>query len=51
MMNLSSTPNVWRGRSADKKQGSDGFVSTVAEPEFVDYTALRVYKQMIEARV
>jgi len=45
------TPIVWRGRSADKKQGSDGFVSTVAEPEFVNYTALRVYKQMIEEGV
>ena len=44
-------PDVWRGRSADKKQGSDGFVSTVAEPEFVNYTALRVYKQMIEEGV
>jgi len=44
-------PKVWRGRSADKKQGSDGFVSTVAEPEFVNYTALRVYKQMIEEGV
>ena len=44
-------PNVWRGRSADKKQGSDGFVATVAEPEFVNYTALRVYKQMIEEGV
>jgi thymidylate synthase (FAD) len=45
------TPKVWRGRSADKKQGSDGVVSTVAEPEFVNYTALRVYKQMIEEGV
>ena len=44
-------PKVWRGRSADKKQGSDGVVSTVAEPEFVNYTALRVYKQMIEEGV
>jgi thymidylate synthase (FAD) len=44
-------PDVWRGRSADKKQGSDGVVSTVAEPEFVNYTALRVYKQMIEEGV
>jgi thymidylate synthase (FAD) len=44
-------PDVWRGRSSDKKQGSDGFVSTVAEPEFVNYTALRVYKQMIEEGV
>jgi thymidylate synthase (FAD) len=44
-------PDVWRGRSADKKQGSDGVVSTNAEPEFVDYTALRVYNQMIEEGV
>ena len=44
-------PDVWRGRSADKKQGSDGFVSTDAEHEFVSYTALRVYNQMIEEGV
>lgn len=45
------TPDTWRGRSADKKQGSEGVVHTKAEPEFVNYTALRVYKAMIEEGV
>ena len=44
-------PEVWRGRSADKKQGSEGVVYTDAEPEFVGYTAMRIYKEMIEAGV
>ena len=44
-------PDVWRGRSADKKQGSEGIVYTTSEPEFVNYTALRVYKAMIEEGV
>ena len=39
--------DVWRGRSDDKKQGSEGVVYTKAEPEFVNYTALRIYKDMI----
>jgi thymidylate synthase (FAD) len=42
------TPDVWRGRSADKKQGSEGSVYTDADPEFVNHTALRVYKDMLE---
>ncbi len=41
-------PDAWRGRSADKKQGSEGVVYTKAESDFVDYTALRVYKEMLE---
>ena len=41
-------PSVWRGRSADKKQGSEGSVYTDADPEFVNHTALRVYKDMLE---
>ena len=41
-------PDVWRGRSADKKQGSEGAVHTDADPEFVNHTALRVYKDMLE---
>ena len=45
------TPDTWRGRSADKKQGSEGVVHTKAEPEFVNYTALRIYKDMIEEGV
>jgi thymidylate synthase (FAD) len=41
-------PSVWRGRSSDKKQGSEGSVHTDADPEFVNHTALRVYKDMLE---
>ena len=44
-------PSVWRGRSADKKQGSEGSVHTDADPEFVNHTALRVYKEMLEGGV
>ena len=44
-------PKVWRGRSADKKQGSEGVVHTDAEPEFVNHTALRVYEEMLEEGV
>jgi len=40
-------PDVWRGKSADKKQGSEGVVYTDADPDFVNYTALRTYNEMI----
>jgi thymidylate synthase (FAD) len=40
-------PDVWRGRAADVKQGSAGAVSTHADPDFVNYTALRTYNDMI----
>lgn len=40
-------PDVWRGRSADKKQGSEGSVHTDSDPDFVNHTALRVYKEML----
>jgi thymidylate synthase (FAD) len=41
-------PDAWRGRSSDKKQGSEGVAHTDSEPEFVNYTALRVYKEMLK---
>lgn len=41
-------PKQWRGKSKDKKQGSEGFVHTKADPSFVDYTTLRVYKELLE---
>ena len=55
-------PDVWRGRSKDKKQGSDGVVSCVGynhsvygkqednSVEFLDYTdiALNVYNGLLE---
>jgi thymidylate synthase (FAD) len=45
------TPTVWRGRSADKKQGSEGEVKTNANVEHFYETALKVYKQMIDEGV
>lgn len=40
-------PDVWRGRAADKKQGSAGAVHTNADPDFVYHTALRTYNEML----
>lgn len=49
------TPDAWRGRSADKKQGSDGVV-TLGELDqcIVDdypYMALTAYRALLEAKV
>jgi len=46
-------PDEWRGRSEDRKQGSDGVIYplSVSENEFVNYTALRVYKELLEEGV
>jgi len=40
-------PDVWRGRSEDKKQGSDGVVYPETEVDFNDYTAMRIYKELL----
>lgn len=40
-------PETWRGRSEDKKQGSKGFVNNTTDPDFVNYTALRTYREML----
>ena len=49
------TPDVWRGRSADKKQGSEGVVKLygVAEQIVDDYAAeaLTAYQVLLEAGV
>jgi thymidylate synthase (FAD) len=39
-------PEVWRGRSADKKQGSDGVVD-VGDWGSVNWAALKAYKDLI----
>ena len=44
-------PKTWRGRSKDKKQGSDGVVYPKAETDFIGYTSLRVYKELLEEGV
>jgi thymidylate synthase (FAD) len=40
-------PKVWRGKAENIKQGSAGVVSTQADPDFVNHTALRTYNDMI----
>jgi thymidylate synthase (FAD) len=44
-------PEVWRGRSADKKQGSDGVVDLYWGPEHQFEKPLVVYKRMLECGV
>ena len=46
------TPDRWRGRSADKKQGSEGVVYPDPDLEaFNNHTALRTYKELLDAGV
>ena len=45
------TPDVWRGKAENVKQGSEGVVHTDAEPAFVNHTALRTYKEMLKEGV
>ena len=44
-------PDVWRGRSEDKKQGSDGEVSCPVRPEMLYKDAIESYNTMLEAGV
>ena len=45
------SPSIWRGRSADKKQGSEGAVTTKADPDFVNHTSYRTYLEMLKEGV
>ena len=44
-------PDVWRGRSADKKQGSDGDSGTTINPRFINNQAIAVYKNLLKENV
>lgn len=44
-------PDVWRGRSADKKQGSDGEAGTTIDPQFINNQAMTVYKNLLKENV
>ena len=44
-------PPVWRGRSADKKQGSEGEVKTNANVEYHNNVMLQLYKQQLDEGV
>ena len=40
-------PEYWRGRSADKKQGSEGKADTLVSPRYSYEAALGTYKQLL----
>ena len=44
-------PDVWRGRSADKKQGSEGVVDTAITSEYIATLAKGVYNNLLEEGV
>ena len=44
-------PEVWRGRSADKKQGSEGVVKSNANVPYFNTTLLGVYGQLLDEGV
>jgi len=44
-------PSVWRGRSADKKQGSDGIVNVVLDQEVQWHRQLSTYKTLLSEGV
>ena len=41
------TPAVWRGRSEDKKQGSEGVADTDVSPKYAYTAALETYKNLL----
>ena len=45
------TPDVWRGRSADKKQGSEGVVNPEYNPQYLDNKIKFAYLQAIQMGV
>ena len=44
-------PESWRGRSEDKKQGSEGEVKTNANVNYYNKSALQIYNQQIDEGV
>ena len=44
-------PDVWRGRSADKKQGSEGVVESNANMLYYNTMSLGLYKQLLDEGV
>jgi thymidylate synthase (FAD) len=45
------TPDVWRGRSADKKQGSEGAVNPEYNPQYLDSKIKFAYLQALDMGV
>ena len=45
------TPDVWRGRSADKKQGSDGVINPEYNPQYLNNNIKYAYLQALDMGV
>ena len=41
-------PDVWHGRSADKKQGSEGVADTRITPDYINDQARMIYKNLLD---
>ena len=41
-------PDVWRGRSAYKKQGSEGVIATSISPDYINNQARMIYKNLMD---
>ena len=44
-------PTAWRGRSADKKQGSQGEVDTAIDPDYINTLSTQIYKNLLKQEV
>jgi thymidylate synthase (FAD) len=44
-------PAAWRGRSADKKQGSQGEVDTSIDPDYINTLSTQIYKNLLKQEV
>lgn len=44
-------PPIWRGKSADKKQGSEGEVNPEYNPQYLDHTIKHAYQLALEAGI
>ena len=44
-------PAAWRGRSADKKQGSQGEVDTAIDPDYINTLSTQIYKNLLKQEV
>ena len=44
-------PDYWRGRSKDKKQGSEGIAPTTIDPDYINTLSLQVYRNLLKSNV
>lgn len=44
-------PDVWRNKSKDKKQGSDGVNDTIVDPDYINSSARVIYNKLLSENV